>query len=124
MNDAPPTLTPQLVVMAIESGMLDDSIDAIQAVLSARKDTVRQRKADHLVPGDQFIVVNVRPKKWEGLTVTFKRREGIWLVVDLSIEDACRLHNADRAYVEAAGSIFREVKLRNSHVGTVVSGGL
>src|SRR6478735_5550219 len=86
-------LTPELVLMAITSGMLDDSLDALKEVIRSRKDILNVRKSASLEPGDTFITQNVRPKKWEGLIVEFVRHEGIWLVCRLNEADARRIHN-------------------------------
>lgn len=93
-------LTPELVVMAIEAGMLDDSLQAIEATLDARKEIIQKRKAAALNKGDEFIIVNCSPKKWVGERVTFDKHDGMWLV--------CKYEG-------------RNIRLRASHVGTIMS---
>lgn len=115
-----PTLTPELVVMAVQAGMLDASLPALRDVIRERQSVIAVRKAYELTPGERFIVKDVRPKKWEGLTVTFVRHEGMWLVVHLDEADARRIHNIGMHLTGAALRPFLELKLRHSHVGTIM----
>lgn len=99
MNDTQ-KLTPELVSMAIESGILDDSLPALKEVLNARRDVLNARKAGSLNKGDQFNIKDCSPKKWNGVLVEFVKHEGIWLVCTVV---------ADRN---------RTIRLRDCHVGT------
>lgn len=98
-------LTPELVAMAIEAGMLDASLPALRSVIDVRLDILEKRAAASLNPGDQFIVKDCRPKKWEGRRVMFVKHDGMWL--------ECRL-------VAFSGQpLGDKIRLRASHVGTV-----
>jgi len=114
-----PRLTPELVLMAVQHGMLDDSLDVIRTAISDRLKVIADAAATSLMPGDKFTIHNISPKKYDGLMVEFTgKREGIWLHCLLSTADASRVNNIDRAYVEAHQS-FRLVKLRTTHVNVI-----
>lgn len=115
MTDTP-RLTPELVVMAIQAGMLDDSLPALQDVIRKRKEVVADHKAATLTPGTRFLVKDIRPKKYEGLTVTFVKYEGMWLVCHMDDIDTRRINNMSPSYPT---ELFRTIKLRTSHVGTI-----
>lgn len=97
-------LTPELVVMAIEAGMLDDSLLAIEASLDNRKEILSKRAAGNLDTGDRFLVTNCRPKKWNGVEVEFIKHDGIWLV--------CKV-------IYPTAGMPSQVRLRSSHVGPI-----
>ena len=92
-------LTPELVAMAIETGMLDANLPALKNIIDVRIEILDKRAAASLNPGDQFRVKDCRPKKWEGELVTFRKHDGIWL--------------------ECEHGVGKIIRLRPSHVGTV-----
>lgn len=98
-------LTPELVVMAIESGMLDNSLSAIEATLDTRKEILNRRAAASLNTGDHFLIKDCRPKYWNGEEVEFLKRDGMWL--------KCKVLNPR--------IVERTVRIRESHVGTIMS---
>lgn len=106
-------LTPELALMAIRQGLLDDNLEQVLDEARARRDLVAARKAVHLEAGDEFYIVNISPKKLDGERVRFVKHDGQWLV--------CRLVSPfpPRGY-----SREQVIKLRHSHVGTVVKGGI
>jgi hypothetical protein len=103
MTDTP-RLTPELVSMAIEGGMLDDSLTGLREVLNTRLDLIDRRTAASLEPGDRFYVKNCKPKKWNGVIVQFQKHDGMWLVCE----------------AEPYGHVMR---FRTSHVGTILRKG-
>lgn len=105
MTDQPtsqPALTPDLVSLAIEHGMLDSALPALADVIRSRQEVLDNQKRYSLTRGDRFIIKNCSPKKWNGQQVTFVENDGMWLV--------CRSHT---------GSTIR---LRTTHVGTILKG--
>lgn len=102
------TLNADLVILALNHGVLDDGLDSIIRAANTRRQYLAASKAITLKPGDQFYLVNIKPKYLSGCRVEYRERDGDWLV--------CRMmeHASDRF---SHGSIIR---LRNSHVGTVV----
>lgn len=104
MSDQP-TLTPELIAMAVQTGMLDDSLPAFKEAINARLDIIQKRLASSLDPGDEFLVKDCLPKKWNGELVRFEKHDGIWLV--------CKVVHSGAP-----------VRLRTSHVGTIFKGGL
>lgn len=108
-------LTPELVLMAITGGLLDNSLDAIRETVRTRREVLAKNKAGSMLPGDRFYIKDITPAKWDGLEVTYLGREGrVWLKCRLSKEDTMRLMNCDEYLWEH----FNIVKLRESHVGT------
>lgn len=100
-------LTPDLVVMAIETGMLDDSLPALRSVIDERLVIVQRRRAASLAKGDRFYIKDCSPKKWNDVEATFDRVDGQWLV--------CTIHDYDAARLKAS----KTVRLRESHVGHI-----
>ncbi len=98
-------LTPDLVVMAIESGMLDQSLLAIEASVAVRKEILTKRIAANLNAGDRFLIKDCRPKYWNGEEVEFIKHDGIWLVCEV---------------LYPTQGMSRSVRLRSSHVGTIM----
>lgn len=102
-----PRLTPELVSMAISGGMLDESLTALADIIRSRQKVLAAQKAGAMMPGDRFLITNCSPKKWNGVEVEYKSRDGMWLV--------CRVvHEHERQRINAS----REVRLRETHVGT------
>jgi len=110
-------LTPDLVVMAIQGGMMDDALTFIEDAVRSRREVKAVNVAGSLLPGDRFLVTNCSPKKWNGVEVEFTgKREGIWLVTRIVHDlDVMRLHNCSEQYI----TFFREQKFRTSHVGVL-----
>ena len=106
-DDTDKRLTPELIVFAIQTGLMDESLVAIKAALEARIELVEMRAAANLNLNDRFLVKDCRPKKWNGVEVRFTGREGIWLVCEV-------FHEYDRSALKA-----RVIRLRTGHVGTV-----
>lgn len=106
-----PRLTGDLVTMALENGLLDESIPAIQLVLDHRKEYLQNRKVAALVSGDRFYVQNCSPKKWIDELVEFRYRDGIRIVTHLTEEQQRRL------------KCGRVANFRVSHVGYVLPAG-
>jgi hypothetical protein len=105
MNDTQQRLTPELVVMAIQGGMLDASLDALKDVVNLRREVLDVQAANALRKDDTFLIKDCSPKKWNGQQVRFTgERDGIWLVC-----------------VTTSGG--RQIRLRKSHVGTIMSRG-
>lgn len=105
MNDATPTLTPELIGMAIQTGMLDASLPALKAAIDSRQSILDKRAAGSLNRDDEFLIKNCSPKKWNGELVRFIEHDGMWL--------KCRVVRTGEP-----------VSLRASHVGTIYPGGL
>lgn len=105
MSDTP-KLTPELVSMAIENGMLDASLPALRSVLNVREEVLNKRAAGNLNPGDQFTIKDCSPKKYNGVRVEFVKHDGMWLV--------CRVTSQ-----YAQHHLGSSIRLRASHVGTV-----
>lgn len=103
-----PTLTPELVSMAVSTGMLDGSLIALRESISARLEVLENQKRYALTPGDQFFIKDCRPKKWNGIIVTFVKNDGIWIVCTV-----------DPAVAQSIGA-SQTVRLRTSHVGSVI----
>lgn len=106
-DDTQPKLTTDLVVMAIQTGMLDTGLEAIRLSVIARDELLEMRTAASLNLDDRFLIKDVRPKKWEGVEVRFTGRENSWLVCEI-------FHDYDRSALQQ-----RVVRLKNSHVGTI-----
>jgi hypothetical protein len=102
------TLSPELVLMAIKQGMLDDSLSEILDVARDRREVAATRKAINLDAGDEFLVINISPKYLAGERVKFVRHDGNWL---------------ECTFLNWPGGKFRRgqtIKLRHTHVGAIV----
>jgi hypothetical protein len=106
-DDNKPKLTGELIIMAIASGLMDESLDAIEASFRSRAEVLELRNAAGLNLDDRFLIKSVRPKKWEGIEVRFTGRENSWLVCEVYKED-------DRLNFNQ-----RVIRLKNSHVGYI-----
>jgi hypothetical protein len=117
MNDSASKLTPELVLMAINGGLLDPALDNIKEAIRIRREVIAKNKAGSMIPGDRFFIKDCSPKKWNGIEVTYKSRDGMWLVCDIT-------HPGDARSLNRYGlpgdvpQAFREIKLRETHVGT------
>lgn len=107
MNDNLTKLTPELVSMAISSGMLDESLGAFEEVFRRRRELLAKEKAHALLPGTQFLATNITPKKLSGIEFRFLGWDGKWL--------RCEFVNSfERPANRARVQLFREL-----HVGTI-----
>lgn len=104
MNDTP-TLTPELIAMAIDTGMLDAALPALRESVRKRLDIIEKRKAGELNKGDEFLIKDCSPKKWNGELVRFEEHDGMWLVCTVVVTG-------------------KKLNLRTSHVGTIFPGGM
>lgn len=101
-------LNAELVIQAINLGMLDEDLDQIRETLNSRRDLVASRKALSLDSGDEFLIVNIKPKMLEGEHVKLLGFDGQWL---------------DCEFISYPPGKYRQgqkVKLRHSHVGAIV----
>lgn len=108
MTEPRQQLTPDLVGLAIQHGMLDDSLDALRDIIARRKELLAKEKAHSLLPGETFLATNISPKKLNGVTFRFIEWDGGWL--------RCEFHNQ----WERPSNYSRIIKLRESHVGTIL----
>lgn len=100
-------LTPDLVLMAINEGLMDEALDSIGTAVHNRRRFLAASKATMLKPGDTFYLVNISPKYLTGCRVKFRERDGMWLVCEM-------MEHASGKF--PIGSVIR---CRDSHVGTV-----
>lgn len=107
------TLTPELVLMGIREGLVDEHLDRIVEEAHARRDLVASRKAVHLEPGDEFLIVNISPKSLTNERVRFIKHDGRWL--------DCEIISPFPPGKYRRGQV---VKLRHSHVGIVFKAGV
>lgn len=111
MTTPDPRLDGNLIHLAIQNGLCDDSLDMLIESARGRQRLLADRKAVMLEPGDRFYVTNISPKKLSGTLVEFKGRDKDgWLICEIiSYVDANRYRRGS------------ELLLRNTHVGTVES---
>jgi hypothetical protein len=112
-------LTPELVAVAINGGMLDASLDALRECIRTRQEVIAKNKAGSMLPGDRFLTQNISPRKWEGVEVEWTgRRDGrVWLVCEIvHDQDARKVQNY--SLPGEVPVLFKQVKLRESHIGT------
>lgn len=105
-NDAN-KLTPELVSYAIQSGMLDIGLDALDEGIRRRKELLAKEKAHKLLPGHQFLAKDISPKKLNGVEFRFLGWDDSWL--------RCEFVNL----FEKPDRYSSRIKLRESHVGTI-----
>jgi hypothetical protein len=113
MSETQNRLTPDLVVMAVETGMLDQSLPALRDVIATRLEIIERRTASQLNVGDRFFIKDCRPKYWNDLEVEFIKYDGQWLV--------CKIfHDYDRTMLQRRRGIGNgQIRLRTSHVGDI-----
>jgi hypothetical protein len=109
-------LTPELVVMAISGGLLDVSLDAMQASIRARKEILAKTKVSSMMPGDRFYLTNISPKYLADLEVEYEGRDGMWLQVYI-VNDR-EFDSLNRHHASGGRRWLRNLKVRESQVGT------
>lgn len=101
-------LTPDLALLAINHGVLDDHLDMLLDAIRSRREIASSRKATSLKPGDEFFIVNISPKMLTGERVKFLQHDGQWLQCEFVGHPPGKYRQGDK------------VKLRHSHVGAII----
>lgn len=115
-------LTPELVIMAVQAGMLDSALPHIKEAVRLRTEVLNVTAANSLIAGDRFTITNCSPKKWNDVLVEFTgKRDGIWLVCKIVHDQDVRIiKKCDQYLVD----FFREVRLRSCHVSEIQKAGV
>lgn len=60
-------LSPELVMLAVGHGLLDDGLDEIYKSIERRRRAIAAGRASQLLIGDKFYITKITPKAFDGL---------------------------------------------------------